>query len=136
MPWFTDEQVRQTPAFEGLPSGSFALVVAAAGNIYDRIAATPGILDSELRKWGEQVGISPEIFNPAVEALRQTQRAYQFGGPVPTAADGPVLGQLRAASVPLDKLTAEDLQRVAKRLKLDVPKSATKPELAEAIATA
>lgn len=139
MGWYTDRQLLGIPALDGLDADALAEATRAAGTIYRRVAAIPGVSDDELRRWAEGAGILPERFNQAVEILRHTRKLMSLTN---EAAAMLTPEQAAAAlgsagdSVPTDKLTADELRAVAKRLKLDVPKSATKADLAEAIARA
>jgi hypothetical protein len=140
MAWFTDAQILGLPAFASLSPEQIPQLVDDAGALYAQIGAVPGIADSDLRSWAEAAGIPPERYNLACQALRDAGKAVSIGsGPLAPLAPAPVpsLATLSAGdSVPTEKLLEAELRKVAKRIGVDIPKSATKAEIAEAISRA
>jgi hypothetical protein len=144
--WFTDTQITALPAFSGLSPEQIVQLAADAGTLYAYLQQNPGIADGDVRAWGEGNGWGPERFNLACQALRQSGKAVDISAgplvpPAPSSAPGPAstLSEMAAAggdSVPTSALTADELRRVAKRMGLDLPKAATKAEMAEAISRA
>jgi hypothetical protein len=141
--WFTDQQIQAIPAFAGLSPDQLAQAAADAGQLYAQIAANPGVQDADLRAWAEGAGIPPERYNVAVEALQQAGKAVDVPasaiGPQPAPAPADSLRAAVAAGPPLvraEHFTVAELRAAAGRAKLEVPRSATKDDLAAALASA
>ncbi len=138
--WFTDTQITAIPAFQGLAPEQIAQLAADAGRLYQQITAQPGITDTDLRTWAEQAGMTPERYNTAAQAIAQAGKAVDISaGPIASSRPATPHAALRDAlsgppSVPVERLTVGELRTIADRLKLDVAKSATKADLAKAIA--
>lgn len=139
--WFTDAQIAGIQAFAGLTADQIEQTSADSGALYARITASPGVDDAALRTWAEGAGVTPERYNRAVAALREAGVAVDFAGggigPLPTQAAASLRDVISGpALVPGEVFTQAELAAAAKRMKLDVAKSAPKSELMRAIADA
>lgn len=133
MDWYSDAALLAAfPTAAGLDPAAFAQLFLDAVAVYDHATTQPGISDADLRTWAESQGIGPDRVTSALAVLQDGGKLVRlpFSGPLAPPTPAPAGSRLSAA------FSAAELRKAAERLKLDVPKSAAKDDVAAAVSDA